>query len=95
MNQPDTPGEPLMPQLRFPAALLVSTAALAAAIPATAVRRSSPTADSVYAMQPRIFEIDATAAPARIVRAIDVTRTGRPAQKLDLEGIAADGEGGF
>ena len=51
--------------------------------------------DSVYAMQPRIFEIDATAAPARIVRAIDVTRAGRPAQKLDLEGIAPDGEGGF
>ncbi len=51
--------------------------------------------DSVYGMQPRIFEIDATAAPARIVRAIDVTRAGQPAQKLDLEGIAADGDGGF
>ena len=51
--------------------------------------------DSVYGMQPRIFEIDATARPARILRAIDVTRGGRPAQKLDLEGIAPDGEGGF
>ena len=51
--------------------------------------------DSVYSAQPRIFEIDATQTPARIVRAIDVTRDGRPAQKLDLEGIAADGAGGF
>jgi DNA-binding beta-propeller fold protein YncE len=51
--------------------------------------------DSVYGMQPRIYEIDATAAPARIVRALDVTRAGQPAQKLDLEGIAPDGEGGF
>lgn len=33
--------------------------------------------------------------PARIVAAIDVTRAGYPAQKLDLEGITLDGEGGF
>ena len=65
-----------------------------AADPATPGRLFA-VSDSVYAMQPRIFEIDATAAPARIVRAIDVTRAGRPAQKLDLEGIAPDGEGGF
>jgi hypothetical protein len=51
--------------------------------------------DSVYGMQPRIYEIDASAAPARIVRAIAVTRSGQPAQKLDVEGIAPDGEGGF
>ncbi|MBB5223634.1 hypothetical protein HNP73_003588 [Amaricoccus macauensis] len=51
--------------------------------------------DSFYGAQPRIFEIDATTTPARIVRAIDVTRDGAPAQKLDLEGIAPDGEGGF
>ena len=51
--------------------------------------------DSFYAYQPRIFEINATEAPARILRAIDVTRAGRPAQKLDLEGIAPDGAGGF
>ncbi len=51
--------------------------------------------DSVYEMQPRIYEIDAAATPARILRAIDVTRGGQPAQKLDLEGIAADGAGGF
>jgi hypothetical protein len=51
--------------------------------------------DSFYGAQPRIFEIDATATPARITRAIDVTRGGAPAQKLDLEGIALDGKGGF
>lgn len=51
--------------------------------------------DSVYDAEPRIFEIDATATPARITRAIDVTRGGVPARKLDLEGIAPDGEGGF
>ena len=33
--------------------------------------------------------------PARITRAIDVTRAGTPAQKLDLEGVAPDGSGGF
>jgi hypothetical protein len=51
--------------------------------------------DSVYGSMPRIYRIDATQTPARIVGAIDVTRGGHPAQLLDLEGIAADGEGGF
>ncbi|WP_029030018.1 esterase-like activity of phytase family protein [Salinarimonas rosea] len=51
--------------------------------------------DSFFGMQPSIFVIDATQAPARITDAIRVTREGRPAQKLDLEGIVADGEGGF
>lgn len=51
--------------------------------------------DNVYHAAPRIFEIDATETPARILRAIDVTRDGAPAQKLDLEAIAPDGEGGF
>ena len=51
--------------------------------------------DSFYALQPRIFEIDATGTPGRIVRAIDVTRAGAPAQKLDLEGVTPDGTGGF
>jgi hypothetical protein len=46
-------------------------------------------------MQPRIFTLDATQAPARITGAVTVTRFGQPAQKLDLEGIAPDGEGGF
>ncbi|GIT90856.1 alkaline phosphatase [Jannaschia pagri] len=51
--------------------------------------------DSFYGYQPRIFTIDPSQTPARIVAATDVTRAGRPAQKLDLEGIATDGEGGF
>lgn len=51
--------------------------------------------DSVYSAAPTIFEIDATQRPARIVRAIPVTRGGAAAQKLDLEGIATDGKGGF
>jgi len=51
--------------------------------------------DSFYGMQPRIFRIDVSQTPARIVGAIDVTRDGRPAQLLDMEGIALDGNGGF
>jgi hypothetical protein len=51
--------------------------------------------DSFYAMQPSIFVIDTSATPARITDVIRVTRAGQPAQKLDLEGIVPDGEGGF
>ncbi|PWJ18080.1 esterase-like activity of phytase family protein [Jannaschia seohaensis] len=51
--------------------------------------------DSFYGMQPRIFTIDPSQIPARITGSVDVTRGGMPAQKLDLEGIATDGEGGF
>ncbi|MEL7344637.1 MAG: esterase-like activity of phytase family protein, partial [Pseudomonadota bacterium] len=51
--------------------------------------------DSFYAMQPTIFKIDVTMTPATIVDYIRVTREGQPAQKLDMEGITLDGEGGF
>ena len=51
--------------------------------------------DSFYAMQPTIFHIDVSQTPARIVDAIRVTRVGQPAQLMDMEGIALDGEGGF
>ena len=51
--------------------------------------------DSFYALQPRIFTIDATTQPARIVSAVDVTQDGEPAELLDVEGIVADGDGGF
>jgi hypothetical protein len=52
--------------------------------------------DSFYGYQPTIFKIDPTQTPARIVDAIRVTRAnGQPAQKLDMEGITLDGEGGF
>jgi hypothetical protein len=39
--------------------------------------------------------IDATQKPALITEALPITRDGAPAQKLDIEGIANDGEGGF
>jgi hypothetical protein len=51
--------------------------------------------DSVYGAMPHIYTIDATQKPAKITAALDVTRGGDAAQKLDLEGIAPDGEGGF
>ncbi|HEY5819242.1 MAG TPA: esterase-like activity of phytase family protein [Mesorhizobium sp.] len=51
--------------------------------------------DSAYGAQPSIFTIDATQTPVLISDKLVVTRGGNPAQKLDLEGIAADGEGGF
>ena len=51
--------------------------------------------DSFYKNQPRIFTIDVSSNPAKITGAMDVTENGKPAKKLDLEGITADGEGGF
>ena len=51
--------------------------------------------DSFYGFQPTIFHIDPSQTPARIVKAIPVTRKGRPAQLMDMEGITLDGEGGF
>ncbi len=51
--------------------------------------------DSVLSAEPAIYTIDATAKPARIIAKTVITRAGHPAQKLDLEGITLDGEGGF
>ncbi|SIS90346.1 esterase-like activity of phytase family protein [Neptunomonas antarctica] len=51
--------------------------------------------DSFYANQPTIFTIDANQTPAKITAATLVLRDGKTAKKLDLEGIAADGQGGF
>ncbi|WP_422075764.1 esterase-like activity of phytase family protein [Tranquillimonas rosea] len=51
--------------------------------------------DSYYSAQPTIFAIDPSHSPARITRAIRVTRDGEPAQHMDMEGIALDGAGGF
>lgn len=51
--------------------------------------------DSFYGMQPTIFHIDVSQTPARIVDAIRITREGQPAQLMDMEGIALDGNGGF
>ncbi len=43
----------------------------------------------------RILTIDATKTPALITDAITVTRDGKPAENLDLEGIALAADGGF
>ncbi|WP_323032829.1 esterase-like activity of phytase family protein [Paracoccus sp. (in: a-proteobacteria)] len=51
--------------------------------------------DSVYAAMPSIYEIDITQTPAKIINQTIVTRGGQPAQKLDIEGLTSDGEGGF
>ncbi len=51
--------------------------------------------DSFYSSQPRIFTIDASVQPAQITSAMTVTRNGQPAEKLDLEGITTDGQGGY
>ena len=51
--------------------------------------------DSFYGAQPAILTIDASATPAKIIGKTVVTQDGEPAQALDLEGIALDGEGGF
>uniref|UniRef100_UPI00286D4FD6 esterase-like activity of phytase family protein n=1 Tax=Tabrizicola sp. TaxID=2005166 RepID=UPI00286D4FD6 len=51
--------------------------------------------DSVLGAAPTIYTIDTKAVPARITAALTVTRGGDAAQKLDLEGLAPDGEGGF
>ena len=52
--------------------------------------------DSFYSYQPTIFRIDVSQTPAQITDAIRVTRAnGDAAQKLDMEGITLDGEGGF
>ncbi|TCQ12622.1 hypothetical protein C8J34_1011265 [Rhizobium sp. PP-F2F-G36] len=49
--------------------------------------------DSVYGAEPRIFTIDTTKSPAEITDALTITRDGAPAQKLDIEGIVATGDG--
>jgi Esterase-like activity of phytase len=51
--------------------------------------------DSALSAAPTIYTIDATQTPAKITAALTVTRGGDAAQKLDLEGIVSDGEGGF
>jgi hypothetical protein len=51
--------------------------------------------DSVYGAQPSIFTIDATKQPAVITSVLRIKRDGQAAQKLDIEGIALDGKGGY
>ncbi|MBC8131311.1 MAG: esterase-like activity of phytase family protein [Rhizobiaceae bacterium] len=51
--------------------------------------------DSVYKGEASVFTIDATKTPAEITAKMAVTREGKAAEKLDIEGIALDGAGGF
>jgi hypothetical protein len=51
--------------------------------------------DSVLGGAPTIYTIDTTQTPAKITAALTVTRGGAPAQLMDIEGLAADGAGGF
>lgn len=51
--------------------------------------------DSAYSAAPRILTIDATKKPALITHEMLVTRNGQAAEKIDLEGIAVAGDGGF
>lgn len=51
--------------------------------------------DSAYNAAPAIYTIDTAQKPARITAKTLVTRAGETAEKLDLEGIAPDGQGGF
>jgi hypothetical protein len=50
--------------------------------------------DSFYT-HGKILSIDTAAMPARIVRELVVTKNGKPAAQLDLEGVAARPAGGF
>jgi len=51
--------------------------------------------DSFYRNQASIFTIDTSSTPAKIIKSLPILRDGLPAQKLDLEGITNDGNGGF
>jgi hypothetical protein len=50
--------------------------------------------DSFYS-QAQILTIDATQTPARIISSVTVSRDGKPAAELDIEGIAMRSGGGF
>ncbi len=69
--------------------------ALSALSPGDTAGKLFAASDSFYANAPSIFEIDATQTPALITGKTIVTRDGHPAQKIDIEGLVADGEGGF
>lgn len=51
--------------------------------------------DGFYSNQPSIFNVDTRQVPAKIVSALPITRGGKPADRLDLEGLTLDGAGGF
>ncbi|MDS9467134.1 esterase-like activity of phytase family protein [Paracoccus sp. MBLB3053] len=51
--------------------------------------------DSAYGKAPSIYRIETGSMPARITSVMAVCKEGEPVGKLDLEGIASDGQGGF
>ena len=51
--------------------------------------------DNALYAAPAIYTIDATVTPARITAKTIITRDGDTAQKIDLEGITLDGNGGY
>ena len=89
----DRPAYPMLTSAGADA--LIGWGALSGLAAGTAPGQLHAVSDSAYGGQPAIYTIDATQAPARITAKTIVTRHGEAAQKLDLEGIAPDGEGGF
>lgn len=89
-------GQPAYPTVVSDADQLIGWGALSG----LAVDPEVPTvlwavSDSVYKDEPAIYRIDTSKQPAVITQKIVVSRDGKPAEKLDLEGIASDGKGGF
>lgn len=69
--------------------------ALSGAVAGTEAGTIYAVSDSVLSGEPAIYTIDAKQTPAVITAKTPITRNGERAQKLDLEGITPDGEGGF
>lgn len=91
-------GPPAYPQIVSEAAedgAPVGWGALSGLAPGEAPGELYAVNDSFYSAQPTIFRLDASEEPAVITEAIRVTRDGEPAEALDMEGVAPDGEGGF
>ncbi|WP_312527571.1 esterase-like activity of phytase family protein [Paracoccus sp. (in: a-proteobacteria)] len=89
-------GQPAYPMVVSDADQLIGWGALSG----LAVDPEVPTvlwavSDSVYKDEPAIYRIDTSKHPAVITQKIVVSRDGKPAEKLDLEGIAADVKGVF
>ncbi len=92
------PGTPTYPTIRSdngPNGVPLPWGALSglAADPQVPARLYAVT-DSFYS-EAQILTIDAARMPARIVSAVTVSRDGKPAADLDIEGIATRADGGF
>jgi hypothetical protein len=90
-----TPAYPTIVSANDANGLPVPWAALSGTVAdATAPGKLFVVIDSVSS-QGRILTIDTTQKPALITGGIVVTKDGKPAELLDLEGIALAGDGGF